>query len=429
MTSEAINDAQSNLTAATSAYQQAKTATDPQKIAAAHAAYDQTKAAFAYAETDLARQKNLYAKGFVPLSTVDDSQQKYAAAKAQLDSAHATLDTVQNDVNEDLHNLQARVAQAQAQLNTAQTNRAQDTLKQQDLLAAQAAVKQAQAQLNASQANRVQDSIKVQEVAAAKAALAQAMSALNTARAGMIQDKIRLGDIEQAQASVVHNNATVKDAKTTLGYCTITAPRDGVVINKYVEVGSIVPGARSLTGVGEGVSLVDIDDTTRILAFVNVDETDLAQVAVGEDVDVTLDAYPDELFDGKVIKVVPTATVVQNVTTVQVNVEIDMPDARLKPGLNVNCVFNTNARKGVLMLPNDAVHDSDTGTSVQVMDHGKPTDKPVTIGLQGDTTTEISSGLNEGDEVILSITDPKKVKATSSSSAGGAGAPRMPRGF
>jgi len=428
LSTEAINDAQSNLAAARAAYQQAKTATDPQKIAAAQAAYDQAKGAFTYAETDLARQKNLLAKGFVPRSTVDTSQQNYATAKAQLDDARATLNTVQSAVDEELRSLDARVKQAQAQLNTAQANRVQDSLKMHDVTAAQADVAQAEAALKIAQDNRTQDQLKRQDVQVAQAALATAISSLNTARAGMIQDKIRAGDIQQAEASVVHNKATVKDATTTLGYCTITAPRDGVVVAKYVEVGSIVPGARSLTGVGQGVSLVDLDDTTRILAFVNVDETDIAQVAVGEAVDVTLDAYPDELFDGKVTKVAPTATIVQNVTTVQVTVEIDMPDARLKPALNVNCVFNTNSRKNVLMLPNEAVHDSDNGASVQVLDHGKPTDHPITTGLQGDTYTEISSGLNEGDEVILSITDSKKATKSGSGGASG-GQPRMPRGF
>ena len=433
LTTEAIKDADSNLTAARSAYEQARTATDPQRIAAAQAAYDQTKAAYEYAQTDLKRQQNLFAKGFVPRSTVDTSQQQYAAAKAQLDNANATLNTVHDAVDQDLHNLQARIDQAAAQLRTAQANRSQDLLKQQDLKAAQAGVAQAQATLDASEANRAQDTIKQQEVAVAQAALKQAMSQLNTARAGLLQDQIQMGNIKQNKAAVVHTEGTVKDATTTLNYCTITAPRDGVVVNKYVEVGSIVPGARSLTGVGEGVSLVDLDDTTRILAYVSVDETDIGQLAVGQNVDVTLDAYPDELFDGKVIKIVPIAAVVQNVTTVQVNVEIDMPDSRTKPGLNCECVFITNRRPGVLMVPNEAVHDADAGSTVQVLDHGQPKDVAVTIGLQGDNYSEVMKGLNEGDDVVTAIIDPHKPKTTAAPAGGGGmgggRGPGMPRGM
>ena len=85
-----------------------------------------------------------------------------------------------------------------------------------------------------------------------------------------------------------------------------------------------------VTGSGTGVSIVDMADITKVDALVNVDETDVAQVAMNQKVDVTLDAYPDELFEGKVVEVAPESTVVSNVTTIPVTVEIDMPDLRLK---------------------------------------------------------------------------------------------------
>jgi HlyD family secretion protein len=378
LTSSAIKQAESNLVAAQSALKQMKTALIPQRLSAAQAAYDQAKAGCSTAEKDLARQKELLSNGFVSKSQVETAQERYDVAKAQVDSAKRKLDTIKDETDQDLNTAEAKVEQAKAALENAQANSGQDKVKQQEVLSAKAVLKQAEA-------------------------------SLKVAIASSYEDKIRSGDIVQAGAQVKRSQAAVKNASTQLGYTTIVAPRDGIVTKKYVEEGSIVTGGRSsFSGSGSGVALVDIADVSRMFAIVNVDETDIGQVEVGQDVDITVEAYPDELFTGKVTKVAPQSVTDQNVTTIPVTVEVDMPDKRLKPGMNVTCDFVVDRSEDVLMVPSEAIKDSDDGSTVIVIDKEKQITKKVECGLIGGDSTEIKSGLKEGEKVITAIIQPSE---------------------
>jgi HlyD family secretion protein len=294
-----------------------------------------------------------------------------------MDSAKRKLDTVKDETEQDLSTAQAKAEQAQAQLDNAIANTVQDKVKQQELIAAQAAVRQAEA-------------------------------SLQSAIAATHENRIRQGDIIQANAQVERSRAALKNSKTELGYTTVVAPRAGIVTKKYVEAGSIVTAGRSsFSGSGSGVSIVDIADTSRMFALVNVDETDIAQIEVGQDVDITVEAYPDELFEGKVTKIAPQSVTEQNVTTIPVTVEVDMPDARLKPGMNVTCDFITGRAEDVLTVPSEAVTESDDGNTVTVLvGKDKQITRKVEVGLIGGDSTEIKSGLKLGERVVTSVIDP-----------------------
>ena len=99
----------------------------------------------------------------------------------------------------------------------------------------------------------------------------------------------------------------------------------------------------SNTGVfrSDGTNIVNIGDLSHIYVVCTVDETDIGSIEAGQAVDVKVDAYPNELFEGKVIRVDPQATVNQNVTTIAVKVEITDPDIRLKPTMDADCEFIT----------------------------------------------------------------------------------------
>jgi len=426
LTSTAITQAKSNLTAAKSAYQQTKTVSNPQLIAGAQAAYDQAKANYDYAVKNLERQKQLLAKGFVARSQVDAADQSFQVAKAQLDTAKNKLDPVKDEAQQDLDTAQAKVDQAQAAYDNAVANSAQDSLKRQDVAAARASVKQAEAALKAAKANQAQDSMKQDDVAAARSALAQAQASLDTARANAYQVQMRQKDITQALAQVTNSQAAVNNAKTQLSYTTIVAPRDGIVVQKYVDPGSIVTGSKSSAGgSGAGFSLVDIADVSRMFALVNVDETDIAQISMGQEVDVTLDAYPDDLFSGKVTKISPQTVTDQNVTTVPVTVEIESPDLRLKPGMNATCDFITARHKNVLRVPNSGVKDGDNGgATVTVVKGGQQVATPVQVGLSDNDYTEIVNGLKEGDTVVTEVIQPQTNNTSTGAPGGGQGGNR-----
>ena len=398
LTQQAIQQARSALQSADATLSQTKTALVPQKLAAAKAAYDQAKATCDQTSKDLARQAALLAKGFVSQSQVDAAKQQYSVAQAQLDSAKIKQDTVKGEAEQDIIACEGKAAQAKAALDIALSNGVQDTLKKQDRLAAQAALKQATA-------------------------------ALASANAAAYQDQMKRGDILQAQAQLARAAAAEKNSRTQLGYTTINSPCTGVVVKKYVEEGSIVTAGRSAFGggTGAGITIVDIADVSRVRVVVNVDETDIARIRLGQEVDVTVDAYPDELFGAKVIKIAPEAMMDQNVTTVPVTVELSHPDRRLKPAMNATCDFVTTRKQNVLYVPSEAVKETDKGMTVTVLDHGKQVERRVEVGITGNDYSEIVSGLRQGETVITTVIQPLTTPgATPGGGAGGGrGGPRM----
>jgi len=388
LTKASINQAQYNLKAAQSSLDQIKSALTPQKLASAKAAYDQAKASYDQAQSDLVRKQALLDKGFISKSQMEAAQQQFGVTQAQLASAKNKLDTVNAESDQDLNSAQAKVDQAKAALDNAK-------------------------------ANGVQDELKMEDYAAAKATYKQALAALDTAKAGNYQVPIRKQDIVQAQAALQRSTATVKDAQTQVGYTTVVAPRDGVVVQKYVEEGSIITGGKSsFSGSGSGVAIVDIADTTRMMALVNVDETDIAQVQMGQRVVVTVDAFPGQKFTGKVTKIAPQAVVTQNVTTIPVTVEVDHPDKRLKPAMNATCEFIVSEKDNVVTVPSSAVKETRRGTFVTVLKDGKQEKRPVKTGITGPDQTEIIEGVQEGETVITAI-----INLTPSTVPAGGGAP------
>lgn len=389
LTASLIKQSKSAYQAAVSALNQTKTALIPQKLSSAQAGYDQAKATLDTAESDYERQKALLEKGFVSKSAVEASSQKYAVAKGALDSARSKLDTIKFETAEDLRTAEAKVEQAKASLDNATANQIQNQLKQQEVASARAAVKQAEA-------------------------------SLRVALAAQRQDRIRSGDIVQANAQVTRSQASLKNARTQLGYTTVVAPSNGIVTKKYVELGSIVTAGRSsFSGTGSGVAIVDIADVSRMSVLVNVDETDIAQIEVGQEVDITIEAYPDELFSGKVTKIAPQSIVDQSVTTIPVTVEVELPDMRLKPGMNATCDFITGRKHNVLMVPNEAVKEEDNSTTVSVLENGRQISRRVETGLVGTDHTEIIKGLKKGEKIVTSVIQPATAPGRTSGSAPG----------
>ena len=287
LTAEAIRQAQSSLRSAQASLNQTKSALIPQKVSSAKASYDEANASYVKAERNLGRQRSLNAKGFVSTSYVDDTEAQFSVAKAQFESAKSKLDTVRDESDQDLKNSEAKVAQASSALESARANSVQNVLKRRELASSQATLK-------------------------------QVMASLAATRASSYQDQMKNEDILQARASLMKAEAAVTNAQTAVELYNIVAPRSGVVVKKYVEKGSIVTaGRQAMAGSGSGVTIVEIADVSRMRVVVDVDETDVGKITLGQNVDVTIDACADEVFPAKVIKIAPQAEVNSNVTTVQ----------------------------------------------------------------------------------------------------------------
>lgn len=393
LTTESIAQAKSALESAQANLSQVQSALTPQKLSSAKASYDQAEASFDEASKSLKRQKALLEKGFVAQSQVDSAEAQFASAKAQLEAAKSKFDTVKEESDQDIKNAQSKVTQAKSALAVAE-------------------------------ANRVQDSLKQKELAASRASLKQAVASLATARSSVHQNQMKGEEVLQARAQLEKSRAAVENAATQLDYTTIVAPRSGVVVKKYVETGSIVTGGRQAIGGGggAGITIVEIADTSRMQVVVDVDETDIDKIRMGQEVGVKVDAFPDEFFKAKVTKIAPKAEVTQNVTTVPVTVMLERTDPRLKPLMNASCDFIIDRKENVLYVPVEAISETDSGSEVTVMENDKQVTRKVEVGLTGDDYCEIASGLKDGEVVVLQE-EGSTAKPRSNRGPGGGGPP------
>jgi HlyD family secretion protein len=454
LTQAAIQQAEAAYRSALENLRQLKEATIPQQKAQAQANYDQAKAQLDNAEKNLQRQRELFEKGFVAKSQLDAAEAQYAAAKAtfdaaaeklrtleqelsaqlqmaearvadakaQLDNARERLRTLDAEHQTALRDAEARVAQAKAQWDAAKANAIQDELRRQEAQAAEAALRQAEAQLEAAKAALLTVEQRRAEVDAARAALAQAEAAYRQALVNAQQVRLREEDVKQARAQVQRALAQLRNARIQLADTVITAPRDGVIVEKLVQEGTVI--SSSTSAFSQGTTIVRLADMRRIYVDAEVAEADIAQVWVGQKVDVSVDAFPGEIFEGKVVRIDPRTTIEQNVVYVHVLVELDEVDERLKPGMSATCDFLVDRKENVLAVPNEAIKEDEEGkTYVEVLLHANPEPKTerryVEVGLQGTMFTEVKKGLKEGEVVVTAFVQPQALTQQPPQGGGG----------
>ena len=217
---------------------------------------------------------------------------------------------------------------------------------------------------------------------------------------------------KKAKETVASSRETVQKAQTNLGYATITSPIDGVILSKSVEEGQTVAASFSTPEL-----FVIAKDLTNMQVVANVDEADIGDVKKGERVTFTVDAYPDDTFQGTVTQVRQEATTTNNVVTYEVVISAPNTNLKLKPGLTANVTIFTAEKQGVTCVPSKALRFTPTKETVggrKIVDcSGKNKvwtlegntlkAHPVQIGLTDGTHTEILSGVSKGTKVITEI--------------------------
>ena len=225
-------------------------------------------------------------------------------------------------------------------------------------------------------------------------------------------DQARLSFV-RAQQTVAQQQESVKRAKTNLSYATITSPIDGVVLSKEVEEGQTVASSFSTP------TLFKIaQDLTNMRVIADVDEADIGEVKEGQRVSFTVDAYPNDTFDGCVTQVRQQATTESNVVTYQVVISAPNNDLKLKPGLTANVTIYTLEMKDVLAVSSKALrfkpteamlNDGETITDVEAKQKVWVKEGlnfkaiPVETGMTNGTLTQIVSGASAGLEVLTDV--------------------------
>ena len=210
--------------------------------------------------------------------------------------------------------------------------------------------------------------------------------------------------LKQAHAQVLQSQASLKQLEEQLGYTTIVAPMDGVILSRDVEIGDAVS---SILVLGSTATLVMTEgDINQVYVQGKVDEADIAHVYMAQPARIKVESFRDRFFTGKVTKIAPLGVEKDNVTTFEVRVSIDNPGGELKANMTANAEILLDEHKGVLTVPENAVsYDNQKNATVQIPD-AKQKDGyrivPVKVGLSNGSVTEIVSGLKEGQQVVLS---------------------------
>jgi len=213
--------------------------------------------------------------------------------------------------------------------------------------------------------------------------------------------------IKSLQLTLEQKENALEDAKEKLKDYYVYAPFGGEISQVSVSNGDAVSSATSLA----------ILITDQKIAELSLNEIDMAKVQVGDDATLTFDALPDLTLSGKVIEVDPIGIESQGVVSYTIKISLDKNDERLKPGMTVNADIITETKKDTLLLFNSAVKTQGDSNYVEVVNkedisassemkngvalNTAPKRQPIKIGISNDEFTEILSGLNEGDYVVL----------------------------
>lgn len=234
----------------------------------------------------------------------------------------------------------------------------------------------------------------------ARSALEQAM---NRQQAARVQLGVAQARVAQARAAVAAAQAAVDRAEEELANATIRSPIDGVVLARPVELGSPVS---SILNMGANASLVLVlGDINSVYVKGKVDEADIGLVKLGQAARIKVETFRDRQFEGRVTQISPMGNEQDNVVSFEVRVSIDNPGGELLANMTANAEIILEEHKATLIIPENAiVYDAQRNASVDVVDPGAETGRrrtAVKVGVSNGTRTEVTSGLSEGQRVVL----------------------------
>jgi HlyD family secretion protein len=356
-TEKEIAAARAAITSAKAAYDRVKAGPTAEELAQLRAAVDSAAAALEQAQTAYDRVKARPEAGLLPEALALQN------ATIEMERAQASLDALlSHPTDAELAAAAAQVAQAEAQLAQLEAS------ARPQLHIAEAAVRAAQAQQDIAQAQ------------------------LDLLRAGASD-----AEIAAAQAQVAQAQVAVDTARLALQRATLVAPSDGTLARVDVEPGeSVSPQMPAMTLVGDSQFTIEAD----------VDEADIGSIRVGQEVQITFDAFPGRQLVGQVASIAPLADVDLGIVSYRVTIEGEPTELPLRAGMTANAEIVREQREDILLVPNLAISlDPETGQRFVDRQTASGTERvEIVTGLMTDLFSEVASGLSEGD--LLVITNP-----------------------
>ncbi len=162
-------------------------------------------------------------------------------------------------------------------------------------------------------------------------------------------------ELEQRKAQLIRAQAIYDQARIRLNDCVVRSPIDGIVLDKPVDEGQVIMGG--LNTVSGGTTIVTIADMSRVYVYANIDEVDVGKIKLGQEAQIVADAFPEEKFIGKVLRIDPLAKVEQNVTRFPVVIEVPNPKNRLLAGMNATVTITVYDNPNALVVPVEALKE------------------------------------------------------------------------
>ncbi len=216
--------------------------------------------------------------------------------------------------------------------------------------------------------------------------------------------KTDLAQVAAAKASIMQAQANYNTAAANMRYTKIISPVDGIVISKEVEVGQTVAASFQTPTL-----FTVAEDLTKMRIETSVSEADIGKVKEGQEVEYTLDGYPDSIFTGIVTQVRLSPTTESNVVTYTVIIEVENEESKLMPGMTANVSIITDKKENILTVPNQALKFTTVDNKqkydqkgIWIKQKNKPTRVSIETGVSDDSYTEIiSDKVKDGDIVYI----------------------------
>ena len=302
----------------------------------------------------------------------------------------------------DKENLAARVRETQAALLSAEANRtaAFAQLDKNKVEAEAPDVSFTKRNVDRAESLQKEGVLSKQVTDDTRSAYEQALNKQNIARA---QLPVSQAKIAQAEAEVAQATAAVDRAQEELSYATIRSPIAGVVLSRDVEIGSPVS---SILNMGAAATLVmTLGDISEVYVKGKVDEADIGVVQMHQPARIKVETFKDKSFEGRVTQISPLGVDKENVITFEVRVSISNHGSLLRANMTANAEIVLEDHKAVLLIPESAIlYDDKRNATVEIPAAGKEKGrekKAIKVGISNGTKTEVLSGLNENDQVIL----------------------------
>jgi HlyD family secretion protein len=317
----------------------------------------------------------------------------------------------------DSRSIQTQIAQAQANLANAQANleKLKTGSRLEEIAAAKARLESAKARANLSRTRLERNKDLANQGVITRDRLDELFADQKATTANVLEQQRQLEqlqngtrpeDIAQAIAQVQEAKARLDAVKVQLDDTIIRSPFNGIITQKFSNVGAFVTPTTSASAVGSGSSTSIVSAASGLEILAKVPEVDIAKIEIGQKVEIVADAFPDQTFTGEVRLIAPEAVIEQNVTSFQVRVRLTSGLQELKSGMNTNLIFVGSKINNALIVPTVAIATEKGQPGLYIPDQNqKPKFQPITIGTTIDNQTQILSGVNSGDLVFIKLPD------------------------